>query len=212
MDVPTLKKYILGKANRGDTVLIEYDPTYPVEEFSWGFLIPVLLDRDGLVVADFFGVGNLLFRNYLRKVSGREYSKAIEFIKKIKVVKIGPGSASYGEVVEEITPSYEAHAFLKNYHTIITRMSRLPTKPEYFVTFGLGHYIHFGRDEAIRALLTAVSTIPMEDWVGIHFINEGVMKRERLAMLEEISSMVFHISRDGLKVKKEGGAIDQGGG
>ncbi len=212
MDVPTLKKYILGKANRGDTVLIEYEPTYPVEEFSWGFLIPALLDRDGVVVADFFGVGDLLFRNYIRRVSGREYSRTIELMRKIKVVKIGPGSASYGGVVEEITPSYEPHALLKNYHTIISRMSRLPSKPEYFVTFGLGHYIHFGGDDAIRSLITAVSTIPMEDWVGIHFINEGVMRREHLAMMEEISSMVFHVSGNGLKVKKEGGSIDQGGG
>ena len=113
--------------------------------------------------------------------------------------------------MEEIAPSYEPHTFLKNYHTVISRMSRLPIKPEYFVTFGLGHYIHFGGDDAIRALITAVSTIPMEDWVGIHFINEGVLRKERLAMLEGVSSMVFHASKDGISVKKEGGGIDQGG-
>jgi len=211
MDVPTLKKYLLGKVNRGDTVLIEYEPTYPIEEFSWGFLMPALLDRDGLVVADFFGVGDLLFRNYIRRISGKEYSRTIELMKRIKVVKIGPGSAGYGEVVEEITPSYEPPAFLKNYHTIISRMSRLPTKPEYFVTFGLGHYIHFGGDAAIRSLITAVSTIPMEDWVGVHFINEGVMRRERLAMLEEIASIIFQLSKDGFRVRKGGGTVDQGG-
>ncbi|ASJ05886.1 DUF257 family protein [Thermococcus pacificus] len=211
MDTSTLKKYLLGKANRGDSVLIEYESTYPVEGFSWGFLIPALLERNGVVVADFFGVGDLLFRNYIRRVSGREYSRTIELMRNIKVVKIGPGSASYGGVFEEITPTYEPSTFLKNYHTIISKMSRLPSKPEYVVTFGLGHYIHFGDDDAIRSLITAVSTIPTEDWVGVHFINEGVMRREHLAMLEGISSMVFHVSERGLKVKKEGESIDQGG-
>jgi hypothetical protein len=211
MDASTLRNYIVGKINRGDTVLIEYESTYPIDEFSWGLLIPFLVGRDGVVVADFYGIGNLLFRNYVRKISGREYSELIGLMKRIKVVRIGPGSADYGEVVEEIAPSYEPHTFLKNYHTIISRMSRLPSKPEYFVTFGLGHYIHFGGDEAIKSLITAVSTIPMEDWVGVHFINENVMRKERLAMLEEVSSMIFHISREGLRVKKEGESLDRGG-
>ncbi|NJE29732.1 biotin synthase [Thermococcus sp. 18S1] len=212
MDTLIFEKYLFGKANRGDVILIEYDPTYPVEEFSWGVLIPALLERDGVVVADFFGIGGILFRNYTRKVTGKEYSGVIELIKKIKVVKIGPGSTSYGDVIGEVVPAYDSHTFLKNYYTIVSRISHSPTKPEYFVTFGLGHYIHFGRDEAIKAILTGISTIPLEDWVGIHFINAGVLRSEHLAMLEEIASMVFHISRDGLKVKKEGGAVDQGRG
>ncbi|NJE04427.1 DUF257 family protein [Thermococcus sp. MV11] len=212
MDTPIFEKYLLGRASRGDTILIEYKPSYPVEDFSWGILLPALAGRYGVVVADFFGVGDVLFRNYARRISGREYSRVIELIKRIKVVKIGPGSASYGEVIEEVVPAYDPQTFLKNYHAVIGKMSRSPVKPEYFVTFGLSHYIHFGGDEAVKSILTGISTIPMEDWVGIHFINKDVLRKEHLAMLEEIASMVFQVSEEGLKVRKEGGTIDTGRG
>ncbi|WP_297421476.1 DUF257 family protein [Thermococcus sp.] len=210
MDVYALCRYLLGKANRGDTVIVEYEPYYPVEDFSWGLLMPLLVETDSVVVADFFGVGNLLLRNYARRVSGKEYSRLIGLVKSIKVVKVGPGLASYGELLMDISPSYEPGSFLKNYHTIISRVSRLPTKPEYLVTFGLGHYVHFGGDNAVKSLLTGVSTIPLEDWVGIHFVNEAVVRREHLAILEEMASMVFRLSSDGITILKGGGAIDNG--
>ncbi len=212
MDVYALRNHLLGKANRGDTVIVEYEPYYPIEDFSWGLLMPSLVEMDSVVVADFFGIGNLLLRNYARRVSGREYSRLIGLMKSIKVVKVGPGSASYGELLLDISPAYEPGAFLRNYHTIISRISRLPSKPEYFVTFGLGHYLHFGGDNAVKSLLTGVSTIPLEDWVGIHFINEAVVKREHLAVLEEMASMVFKASRGGITVLKEGGVVDNGRG
>ncbi len=212
MDVYALCRYLLGKANRGDTVIAEYEPYYPVEDFSWGLLMPSLVETDSVVVADFFGVGNLLLRNYARRVSGKEYSRLIGLMKSIKVVKVGPGLASYGELLMDISPSYEPGSFLKNYHTIISRVSRLPTKPEYLVTFGLGHYVHFGGDNAVKSLLTGVSTIPLEDWVGIHFVNEAVVRREHLAILEEMASMVFRLSSDGITILKGGGAIDNGRG
>ena len=212
MDIPLFEKHLFGKANRGDSILIEYSPTYPVEEFSWGVIIPAIAERDEVVVADFFGIGGILFRNYTRRVTGKDYPGVIELIKKIKVIKIGPSSASYGDVIDEIVPSHDSHTFLKNYYAIVSKISHSPTKPEYFVTFGLGHYIYFGGDKAIKAILAAVSTIPMEDWVGIHFINTGVLRSEHLAMLEEAASMVFHMSNSGIKVKKEGGWVDQGRG
>ncbi len=211
METSVLEKYLFGRTERGDTVLIEYPPTYPLEEFSWGFLIPSLIERGEVVIGDFFGVGDLLFRNYIRRVSGRKYSDIIELIKKIKVVKIGPGSASYGEVIEEVVPVYDSHSFLKNYHTVINRMTHSPTKPEYFVTFGLSHYVHFGGDEAMKAIMTGISTIPMEDWVGIHFLNVDVLSRAHLAMLEEMASIVFQLSKEEVIVKKGGEALDSGG-
>ena len=211
MDSYDLRDHLLGGANRGDIVIVEYEPYYPVEDFSWGLLMPALVES-GTVVVDFFGVGNLLLRNYARRVSGRGYSRLIGLMKRIKVVKVGPGSASYGELLLEITPAYEPGPFLKNYHLIISRVSRLPSKPEYFITFGLGHYLHFGGDEAIKSILTGISTIPMEDWVGIHFVNEAVIRREHLAVLEEIASAVFRVSRDGITVLKEGGVVDSGRG
>ncbi|ASJ13082.1 MULTISPECIES: DUF257 family protein [Thermococcus] len=212
METSVFEKYLFGRAERGDTVLIEYPPTYPLGKFSWGFLIPSLIERGGVVIGDFFGIGDLLFRNYIRRVSGKEYSDIIELIKKIKVVKIGPGSASYGEVIEEVVPVYDSHSFLKNYHTVVNRMTHSPTKPEYFVTFGLSHYVHFGGDEAMKAIMTGISTIPMEDWVGIHFLNVDVLSRVHLAMLEEMASIVFQLSDEEVIVKKGGEAFDSGGG
>ncbi|ASI98940.1 DUF257 family protein [Thermococcus celer] len=211
MEIPILEKYLLGGAEGGDMVLIEYTSTYPLEEFSWGFLIPRLVKRGEIAIGDFFGVGDLLFRNYIRGAPVKAYSRVLELIKRIKIVKIGPGSASYGEVIDEVVPSYNPQDFLKNYHAIVNRMIHSPTKPEYFVTFGLAHYIRFGGDGAIKALITGISTIPMEDWASVHLINVDVLERAHLAMLEEIASMVFGLSKDGVTVKKGREAFDSGG-
>lgn len=202
MDTSVFEEHLFGRAERGDTVLIEYSPTYPLGKFLWSFLMPRLIERGSVVIGDFFGIGDIIFRNYIRGISGKEYSGVIELIKEIKIVKIGPGSASYGEVIEEITPTYDSHGFLKNYHTIINRMAHSPTKPGYFITFGLAHYLNFGKDNAVKALLTSISTLPMEDWVGIHFINVDVLEEYQLAMLEEVASMVFYLTEDGIIVKK----------
>ncbi|NJE85151.1 biotin synthase [Thermococcus sp. CX2] len=212
MDTTVFETYLFGKAQKGDIVMVEYPSVYPVEEFSWGLLIPMLVDRGVVVIGDFFGVGDLMFRNYIRRISGREYSRIIEIIKKIKVVKVGPGSASYGEVIEEVVPVYDSHSFLKNYHMVVNRMANCPAKPDYVLTFGLAQYIRFGGDEAMKAILTSISTIPMEDWIGIHFVNVDILSPEHLAMLEEVSSIVFYISKEGLIIKKEGEAFATGGG
>ncbi|WP_367883341.1 hypothetical protein [Thermococcus peptonophilus] len=56
---------------------------------------------------------------------------------------MGPGTASYGEVLEDIVPTYEPQNFLRNYYSILSKISRLPRKPRYGIMFGLSHYIYF---------------------------------------------------------------------
>lgn len=212
MPYSILEEYILGRANSGDIVLIEYSPRYPIEEVSWGLVIPELIKTHNLVVADFFGVGNLLFKNYVRKLTGRRYRELLEVIKRIKVVKIGPGSISYGDVIDEIVPTYDPQGFLKDYYSILNKVGRLPYKPDYFVSFGLAHYIHFNRELAIRSILTSLTTIPMEEWVDVHFINFEILDRETLAMLEEVASIIIRASEEGIETKKGGEAVDSRGG
>ncbi len=45
----------------------------------------------------------------------------------------------------------------------------------------------------------------------MHLINVDVLERAHLAMLEEIASMVFGLSKDGVTVKKGREAFDSGG-
>ncbi len=133
-------------------VLIEYTSTYPLEEFSWGFLIPRLVKRGEIAIGGLLWSGGSPVQElHTRAPPVKAYSRVLELIKRIKIVKIGPGSASYGEVIDEVVPSYNPQDFLKNYHAIVNRMIHSPTKPEYFVTFGLAHYIRFGGDGAIKA-------------------------------------------------------------
>ncbi|WP_297476946.1 DUF257 family protein [Thermococcus sp.] len=202
---------ILACTGCGEFLLIEYEPTFNVEDFSWGLLMPALLKEGPTVVADFFGVGAITFRNYTRRASGEEYSRIIDLTKGIKVIKVGPGSASYGELIEELAPAYEAQTFLRNYHSLIGRVSRLPVKPRYLVTFGLGHYVHFGGDAAILAILTAVSTLPVEDLLSVHLINRDVIRRDHLAILEGLASAVFELSSEGVKIRKGGVSGDKRG-
>ncbi len=212
MKYEDLTDMILGKINRGDIMLIEYSSLYQIEKLAWGSIIPSLVQDSTLVVWDFFGVGNLLFKNYIRRcVKPIESVRLVEVLKKIKVVKIGPGTISYGEVIEEISPSYKSQEFIKNYYSTIQRMERLPLKPTHLVTFGISSYIAFGGEETIKNILMGLSTIPMEDWVTINFVNVDTIKRNHLAMLEEIATDVVFVSSEGIIVRKGGDAIDSRG-
>ena len=202
---------ILACTGCGEFLLIEYEPTFNVEDFSWGLLMPALLREGPTVVADFFGVGDIMFRNYARRASGREYSRIIDLAGSVKVIKVGPGSASYGELIEELAPVYEAQTFLRNYHSLVGRVSRLPVKPRYLVTFGLGHYVHFGGDDAVLAILTAAGTLPFEDLVGVHLVNRDVMRRDHLAILEGMASVIFELTSEGVKMRKGGVSGDKRG-
>ncbi len=204
MDVSSFGTYLLGKARRGDVIILEYPPTYSLERFSWGFLIPALMDRGKVVVVDFFGIGDITFRSYVRGIGGGEYSKILELIKELKVIKVGPGGGSYGEIIDEIVPTYEPQSALKSYHGVINRLVNSPTKPDYMVTFGLAMYLHFGGEGAIRSLLAGLSTLPVEDWAWVHLVNRETLPKEKIAIIEEVSSMVFELSGDGVTVKKGG--------
>ncbi len=204
MDVPSFGTYLLGKVKRGSVILVEYSPTYQMERFSWGFLLPILMERGEVVVVDFFGVGDIMFRNYIRGIGGREYSKILELIKSLKIIKVGPGGCSYGGVIDDVVPTYDPQSALRSYYSMINKLVNSPTKPDYMVTFGLAMYLHFGGEGAIRSLLTWVTTLPVEDWAWVHLVNKGVLSEENLAILEELSSMVFQPSHGKVTVKKGG--------
>ncbi len=204
MNVSSFGTYLLGRARRGDMIILEYPSTYPMERFSWGVLIPALMGKRNVVVVDFFGIGDVMFRNYVRGISGGEYSKTLEMIKELKVIKVGPGGGSCGEVIDEIVPTYEPQSALKSYHSVINRLVNSPTKPDYMVTFGLAMYLRFGGDGAIRSLLTGLSTLPVEDWAWVHLVNRNALPDETMAIIEEVSSMIFELSGDEVTVKKGG--------
>ncbi len=198
----SIEEYLLGEVDKGEIILIEHSSRVPIEDLSWSVLMPSLTSRGGVVVLDFFGVGSLLFRNYERKAPGKDYKRLLETMKGLKVVQIGPSVVNYGEVLETIVPSEDSRNFLKNYHAVISRISKLPRKPKYMVVFGFGEYIYFGGDTILKNLLTALATIPLDDWAVLAFINVDVLKKEQLALLESISSAAFHITKGGIEIRK----------
>jgi len=202
MDISLLKEYLCSEAARGDTVLVEYQSTFPIEWLSWGVLIPGLLERHNVVIIDFFGVGDILFRNYRRRALGKEYTSVLDTMKRVKVVKVGPSTSSYGEVIEEVIPSDDPRTFLKNYHTIVNTIAKLPAKPDYIVSLGLAQFLHFNGRDTLRHMITALATIPLEDWVVVNFINVNAIHGEQLAILEEMSSASFELAGEGSIAKK----------
>jgi len=206
MAIKNLEKDVLSFMTPGDVVLIEYQSREPIENLTWGELLPAIRTY-GVVVADFFGIGEILLRKFMRR-GDVDYSSVLELLKDLRVVRVGPGTVTYGEILEDVVPSYDPHTFLRDYHSIMSKISRLPQKPKYMVTFGLGHYIHFDPVNAIKSILTAVSTIPAEDLVIINFVNADVIKRAHLAILEELSTAIVEVSGGKFKVYKDGGIGD----
>jgi len=202
MVTSSLEEYLLGEVERGEIVLVEYSSRVPIEELAWEVLAPSLVERGDVVVVDFLGVGSLLFRNYERKAPGREYTKLLELMRKLKVVQIGPSTSNYGEVIETLVPSEDSKSFLKNYHTVINRIAKLPSKPEYMLVFGFAEHVYFSGAAVLKNLLTALATIPFEDWAVVAFINFEVMKPEQIAVLEGISSAAFRVTKDGIEIRK----------
>ncbi|GAB6134589.1 DUF257 family protein [Thermococcus prieurii] len=206
MAIKNLEKDVLSFMTPGDVVLIEYQSREPIESLAWGELLPAI-NAGGVVVVDFFGMGEILLRKFMRR-GDVDYSGVLELLKDLRVVRVGPGTVTYGEILEDVVPSYDPHTFLRSYHSIMSKISRLPQKPKYMVTFGLGHYIHFNPENAIKSILTAVSTIPAEDLIIINFVNADVIKRAHLAILEELSTAIVEVSGGEFKVYKDGGIGD----
>jgi len=206
MVIKDFKRDALSHMTPGDVVLIEYQSQEPIENLAWGELLPAIASG-GVIVVDFFGLGEILLRKFVRK-KHVDYSATLEILKNLKVVKVGPGAVTYGEILEDVVPSYDSHQFLRNYHSIMSKISRLPQKPKYMVTFGLGHYIHFAPDDAVKAILTAVSTIPSEDLITINLINTDIIDHPHLAILEELSTAIVEVSKGEFKVYKDGGIGD----
>ncbi|AIF68484.1 hypothetical protein PAP_00185 [Palaeococcus pacificus DY20341] len=178
----------------GDVLLIEYPSNYPIEDLVWGEIIPEIAESSLVLIDDFFGVGDLMFRNYVRKLSPSEYKRFFKIVKKIKVVKIGPGRASYGEIINEIPVSYDTHDFLNNYYMSINKVAKTQTKPLYFISIGISEYLYFGKEKALQTLLITRSYLPIEDWASIYLINKDMLGKEAVALLEELASWVVDIS------------------
>ncbi len=207
MEIHTIEKFLKSYARGGDVVLIEYPSAYSFEDLVWGRIIPEISHDNQIVIEDFFGIGDLSFRNYIRKISPKEYRKTIEITKHIKVIKIGPGRASYGSLVDEIPLTYEISEFMKNYYDAIRKALADSIKPLYFLSFGLGEYLYFGKEKALQAILFSRSNLPVEDWTSIYLVNKDIIEKPQLAILEDISSWILEIipEKEGyeITVKKE---------
>ncbi|WP_457752286.1 DUF257 family protein [Thermococcus sp.] len=202
MVTSSFEEYLLGEVERGEMILVEYSSRVPIEEIAWDMLAPAFMEKGDVVVVDFLGVGSLLFKNYERKLPGKDYSKILELMKRLKVIKVGPSTANYGEVIETLVPSDDSKSFLKNYHTLMNRIAKLPSKPEYMLVFGFAEHIYFGGEAVLKNLFTALATIPFEDWAVVAFINFEVLKPEQIALLEGISSAAFRVTKDGIEIRK----------
>ena len=199
----SIKNVIQKEIQTGDVVIIEYPSGYPMEEIVWGEVIPEISRENTVLIDDFFGIGDLMFRNYMRRLEPPEYRKIFKIVKNIKVVKIGPGRASYGKIVNEIPITYETQIFLDNYYLSINKIMKERTKPLYFVSIGVSEYIYFGKEKALQTLLTTRSFLPVEDWSSIYFLNRDMLPKEALAIMEDIASHIIEIKREGEPVLKK---------
>lgn len=199
----SIKNVIQKEIQTGDVVIIEYPSGYPMEEIVWGEVIPEISRENTVLIDDFFGIGDLMFRNYMRRLEPPEYKKIFKIVKNIKVVKIGPGRASYGKIVNEIPITYETQIFLDNYYLSINKIMKESTKPLYFVSIGVSEYIYFGKEKALQTLLTTRSFLPVEDWSSIYFLNRDMLPKEALAIMEDIASHIIEIKREGEPVLKK---------
>ncbi|USS40645.1 DUF257 domain-containing protein [Thermococcus aggregans] len=195
METTSLAQFLRTHVSAGDLVIVEYPSTYPLENLVWGELVPSLSGHE-ILIDDFFGVGDLLFRDYIRKSPPEKYKLLMELTKRIKAIRIGPGRTSYASIVEEIPTTYDIPEFMKNYYDALTKISSPSTKIEYLMTLGISQYVYFGGDRALRAILFTRSMLPFEDWTSIYFVNSDIMNKQQIAIFRELASKV-------IKVKKE---------
>lgn len=176
-----IDKMVIDKIRNGDVAIIEYPSTFPIHEFLWGDLIPVLIDNFEIVIDDFFGLGDVLFRTYLRRIPPKRYPEVMEKIMgKIKAIKIGPGKISYTGTIEEIPLTYDLSEFIKLYYPGIREILTKSSKRVIFITVGLSEYLYFGGNEALKTVLLSRSILPIEDWTSIYLLNVDLARREVL--------------------------------
>ncbi|WP_048058196.1 DUF257 family protein [Pyrococcus yayanosii] len=197
-------KIIMDKIRNGDVVLIEYPSTFPSHRLLWETLIPELAEGFDIVIDDFFGVGDLLFRAYIRRITAEEYKKIMDIVGSVKVVKIGPGKVSYGRLVEEIPLTYDVSEFIKLYYPSIRKVISKASKKVVFITVGLSEYLYFGGDKALQTILFSRSSLPIEDWTSIYLLNTSLVPAQALAALEEISPLIISSEPSGKVVIKKG--------
>lgn len=188
----------------GDRVLIEYTSDVPISKVMWENIIRHILDNETVIVFDFYGVGDIMFRNYLRSVVGREYKKLIGSKRNVYIFKIGPGGASYGEVVGQEKVYVDTENFLKAYYSMVHHALSLPRKPRYAVVFGLSEYLYFTGSSGLFNILNVISTIPIEDWVTVAPLNVDAIDPKQKALIEEISSWVIRAGEGGFEILKGG--------
>ncbi|AJC72146.1 MAG: DUF257 family protein [Thermococcus sp.] len=192
----------------GDRVLMEYEAKLPISKIAWRYITRYILEDEPVIIFDFYGIGDIMFRNYLRLISGEEYRQLIESKRNIYIFKIGPGGASYGEVVGHEKVYTDAESFLKGYYTMVQRALSLPRKPRYAVVFGISEYLYFAGPSGLFNIINVISTIPIEDWVTIILLNVDAVNEKQRSILEEISSWVVRLVEEGCEIVKGGNGRD----
>ena len=195
MEVSPILEFLKKNVSLGDFVIVEYPSSYSLAKLLWGGLIPEI-PQEEVLIDDFFGIGDLLFRDYLRKASPEEYKKAIEATKKIRAIRIGPGRTSYASIVEEIPITYNVSEFMRSYYNALMNLFSVSAKVEYSITVGISQYLYFGGEKALRAILFTRSTLPFEDWSSIYFVNSDILDEKQLAVLRELASWQLKIEKE----------------
>jgi len=202
MEIGSISEFLEKNVTLGDFVLIEYPSPYSIAQLLWGELVPEISQKE-ILIDDFFGIGDLLFRGYLRKTPPEEYKKAMEVTKNLRAIRIGIGRTSYTSIAEEIPITYEVSEFMRNYYNALMKLFSVSTKVEYSITLGVSQYIYFGGEKALKAILFTRSTLPFEDWTSIYFVNKDILDERQLAILRELANWCLKIIKEGNAYKIE---------
>ncbi|WP_456366214.1 DUF257 family protein [Thermococcus sp.] len=202
---------LLGILEPGDRALIEYDPKAPVELLLWRDVVPQIVDESSLLVVDWYGIGDVLFRNYLRKAPGKEYQFLIEAKKKVYVFKVGPGHPSYGQKIGEEKVYTDPEDFMRAYYWMIRKAVNLPQKPRHLLILGLAEYVYFAGPQGLQNIIQVTSAIPVEDWITIVPVNRRVLSAAELGILEDIASHIAEFSGEEMRILKGGRGSEERG-
>lgn len=195
---------LLASLQPRDKLLLEYRSLEMIEDFIWGRLIPELIEESTVLVVDVYGVGDVLFRNHIRKAKISEYKPLIQAKKRIYVFKLGPGNPSYGNIVGEDKLRLNPDDFLKEYHWMIRKVLNLPEKPKFLAVFGISEFLLFHGKNALKNIIHTASALPVEEWVTIIPLNVSAVQDEFIAVLEEFSTHVALLEGGELKLLKGG--------